>query len=411
MSDHGSHPRWGQPLTGLIATASLIIFALITWYIFGSPQGIFKCYEHPILEFLAMIVLVGVWQHIIFGDWPFTKLKPLKRAIVETGVSIVMAYVIIYGIFQGFLGKLILPLWSVEALVQRGIAEEVAKEYTGGAITMFVLIGFFTYAFWSILFHKWPWAGKLTQPALGLAEWGLTTVVTLLAYGTLIYPFYVSVVLKQPIAAAVPWWGVIDGISHLNYIVGIWEWMIIYLFMTANIWSGKPFHLAKKQPWIGLVALVSIILMSYLTVKILLFGMGAVWGAVDPKASDGPASLVWRYYHTATMAGFTLSPFLIWSYYFDNWPQKWGSVVGWIVRTVGVFAIGVAHYFIYYAVCLPMLGLKPELSNHANKPLVWIFWAAMMIVLNAWFMGKGPFYTATAESVNISKSKGVTNAK
>ncbi|EHQ89499.1 hypothetical protein [Desulfosporosinus youngiae] len=408
MSNHASHPRWGQPLTGLIATASIGIFSLITWYIFGSPQGIFKYYEHPILEFLAWMVLIGVWQHILFGNWPIAKLEPVKRGIVMLGINIAATYIIIYGVFQGFLGKLILPLWSVEALTVRGITEEVAREYTGGALTMFVLIGFFTYMFWTILFKKWPWGGKLTQPALGLAEWGITTVVTLLAYGTLIYPFYVSVVLKQPLAAAAPWWGGIDGVAHLNYVVAIWQWMAMYLLMTANIWSGKPFHLIKKQPWSGLVGLVSLIAIAYLTVKILMFGMGAVWGAVNPQASDGPASLVWRYYHIASMAGFTLFPFLIWNHYFDNWPQKWGSAVGWIVRTVIVFALAAVQYFVYYMVCLPLLGLMPELSNHANKPLVWLFWVAIPVVFNVWFMGKVPFYKSTSEQVNLAESKGVS---
>jgi len=380
-----------------VASASFLLIALITWFIFASPEGIFKFYEHPIIEFLAMMILVGVWQHLIFGNWPLEKLEPVTRGIVMTGVNIVASYVMVYGIFQGFLGKVILPLWSVEALVARGLTEELAIEYAGGAITLFVLIGFVTYTFWTILFKKWPWGGNLTQPALGLAEWGLTTVITLLAYGMLIYPFYVAVALKQPLAAAAPWWEVIDGVPHVYYVIGIWEWMVVYLFMTANVWSGKPFHLVRKQPWSGLVAIVSIIVMSYVTVKIAMLGLGAVWGAVDPQSADGPTSLTWRYYHTASIAGFTLFPFLVWNHYFDNWPQKWGSVVGWIVRTVIVVALAAAAYFVYYMVCLPLLGLKPELSNLVNKPLVWCFWAIIPLLFNEWFMEKVPFYRSTAE--------------
>lgn len=411
MSEQNSHARWGQPLTGIIATVSFFLIALITWFIFASPQGIFKFYEHPMIEFLAWMILFGAWQHIVFGNWPFEKLKPVTRGIVMTGVNIVASYVIIYGVFQGFLGKVILPLWSVHALEARGLSEELAKEYAGGAIVMFVLMGFVTYTFWSILFKKWPWGGKLTQPALGLAEWGLTTVITLLAYGMLIYPFYVAVVFKQPLAAQAPWWGIIDGVSHLNYVVGIWEWMVVYLFMTANVWSGKPFHLVKKQPWSGLFGLVSIIIMAYVTVKILMLGMGAVWGAVDPKSADGPTSLAWRYYHTASIAGFTLFPFLVWNHYFGNWPQKWGSVVGWFIRTIIVFALGAAQYLAYYMVCLPFFGLKPELSNHVNKPLVWLFWSIIPLLFNDWFMEKVPFFKSTAQPINVGDSKSVSNSK
>ncbi|MBP1759706.1 MAG: hypothetical protein H6Q63_623, partial [Firmicutes bacterium] len=82
MSDHGSKPRWGQPLTGIISTIVLLLIALVTWYIFASPQGIFKFYEHPILAFLAWMILVGLWQHMLFGDWPFAGIKnPLARGI------------------------------------------------------------------------------------------------------------------------------------------------------------------------------------------------------------------------------------------------------------------------------------------------------------------------------------------
>jgi hypothetical protein len=411
MSDHETQARWGQPMTGLIATASFFLIALITWFIFASPQGIFKYYEHPMIEFLAWMILFGAWQHIIFGNWPFEKLKPLTRGFVMIVINIVATYIIVYGIFQGFLGKVILPLWSVHALEARGLSEELAREYAGGAIVMFVLMGFVTYTFWSILFKKWPWGGKLTQPSLGLAEWGLTTVITLLAYGMLIYPFYVAVVFKQPLAAQAPWWGIIDGVSHLNYVVGIWEWMVVYLFMTANVWSGKPFHLVKKQPWSGLFGIVSIIIMAYVTVKILMLGMGAVWGAVDPKSADGPTSLAWRYYHTASIAGFTLFPFLVWNHYFGNWPQKWGSVVGWFVRTGIVFVLGAAQYFAYYKICLPVFGLKPELSNHINKPLVWLFWSIIPLLFNDWFMEKVPFFKSTAQTVNVSESKSISNAK
>lgn len=405
MSDHGSKARWGQPLTGIIATVSFLLIALITWFIFASPAGIFKYYEHPMLEFLAWMLLVGIWQHIMFGDWPFAKLKPLTRGIVEICVNVAVVYFIIYGIFQGFLGKLILPLWSVDALVAGGLSPEHAKEYVGGALTMFVLIGFVTYAFWTILFKKWPWGDKLTQPALGFAEWGITTVITLFAYGILIYPFYVHVALNQPLAAAAPWWGAIDGVSHLNYVIGIWEWMVVYLFMTANVWSGKPWHLVKKQPWSGLFGIVSIIILAYLSVKVTMFGMDAVWGAVDPKATDGPASLAWRYYNSATLAGFTLFPFLIWNHYFDNWPQKMGSVASWFIRTGIVFVLAIIQFFIYYSVCLPLLGLKPEFSNHVNKPLVWLFWAIIPLLFNDWFMAKVPFYKSGGEDVKVSGGK------
>jgi amino acid transporter, AAT family len=52
----------------------------------------------------------------------------------------------------------------------------------------------------------------------------------------------------------------------------------------------------------------------------------------------------------------------------------------------------------------PLLGLKPELSNHINKPLVWLFWAIIPLLFNDWFMGKFPFYTSRDQSSKVSTS-------
>lgn len=337
------------------------------------------------------MILIGLWQTIIFDNWPFQKIAPVTRGIVQIVLNVIMTYFVIYGIFEGFLGKTVLPLWSFDQLVLRGIPVETARDLTGGSITMFVLIGSFTYAFWTIAFQR-PWGGQLTKPALGLAEWGWTTTITIITYRLVIYPFYVGVALKSPMAASPTWWTGIDGVSYLYWAIGIWEWTIVYLFMTASTWAGKSWDLVKKQPWRGIVTVLGIFILSYITVKVLLVGMDGVWGAVNPKVGDGPTSLAWRYYHCASIGGFTLFPFLIWNHYFDNWPQKWGAVAGRLIRTVGVILIATVGYFLYYALSESIFGLKPTLSNSVNKPLVWLFWAIIPLLFNDWFMEKVPFF-------------------
>lgn len=216
--------------------------------------------------------------------------------------------------------------------------EALWESTVGSALTLIVLTGFFTYAFWTIAFQKWLFAGKLEQPALGVAEWSLTTVVTGLVYGLVFVPFFMMA-LKNPLGGTV-WWESFAGTKHVNYVIGIYEWMIVYLFMTVNIWEGKPWHLVRKQPLRGIVATVGIFLMAFATMKGLMAVMTVLYGPADPALSDGIGSLSYRYYHTASIAGFTLFPFLIWNHYFDNWPKQFGSVAGWLIRTVGVFAAG-----------------------------------------------------------------------
>ncbi|MGB9802210.1 hypothetical protein [Desulfofundulus sp.] len=420
MAGHGK-PRWGQPLTGIVALITFTVVALVVWWIFVDPRGPFHTYEQPFLAFMAWMILVGLWQHLLFGDYPFQSLTPPKRLLVETIINLVAVWFIINVVFGQFLGKLSMPFWSSEALHQSlpKLDHHHINEVVGAALTLFVLIGFFTYAFWTIAFQKWPFAG-MKQPALGLAEWSLCTVVTVILFGILIFPHFATYLVSKEFFGETIWWkglsSVIAGPSAtVNFNIGWYEWCIVYLFMTANVWEGKPWDIVKSQPWRGIFATVSIFVLALLTVKVLMAVMASMYGPVDPLAKDGIESLDYRYYHTATLAGFTLIPFLIWNHYFDNWPKQWGVVAGWFIRTIGVFAAAAIIGVIYYKVCEPVLGLPSVLANtpveyHGmhlnNKPLVWLFWWIIPVLWNDWFAQKWPFYVEEGHHMEHQKDKG-----
>ncbi len=61
-------PRWGQPLTGIGANATFLLVALVTWFIFSDPRGPIKWFPYPFVMYLAVMILVGLWQHMIFQD-------------------------------------------------------------------------------------------------------------------------------------------------------------------------------------------------------------------------------------------------------------------------------------------------------------------------------------------------------
>ena len=75
-------PRWGQPLTGIISLAVFSVIAWITWFIFSDPRGPIGWFPYPFVMYLAMIILVGLWQHMFLGDWPFQKMKQPLRGIL-----------------------------------------------------------------------------------------------------------------------------------------------------------------------------------------------------------------------------------------------------------------------------------------------------------------------------------------
>ena len=61
-------PRWGQPLTGIISFVVFTAIALVTWFLFSDPRGPVGWFPYPFVMYLAMMILVGLWQHMFLGD-------------------------------------------------------------------------------------------------------------------------------------------------------------------------------------------------------------------------------------------------------------------------------------------------------------------------------------------------------
>ncbi|NPV92497.1 MAG: hypothetical protein HPY50_17165 [Firmicutes bacterium] len=473
---HAIKPRWGQPMTGILAFIVFTAVAWITWFIFADPaKGVFRLYEQPFTAFLAVMIVVGVWQHIIFGDWPFQGLKPLQRGIAMTVTNLVITWLLIYVIFEAM--GAILPFWSTETLLgmklemveaaklpapSGEILEEMhhmAMDVKMAAVTFWVVTGFVTYPFWSIMWQKWPFGGKLPQPASGICEWCITTVITMVVYGLLVVPHFgnaaVPAYLKSAFTldpayasytkAAADMLGTFGytgfapiwyadwapfGAKNYLYIFGLYEWIVIILFLAANTWQGWPWNYVKTQPLRGLVGSVGMVLVAYIALQVTLKLMESQWGAIPwdaaytgADAKEKGVAMTWgfRYYHAASIAGYTIIPFLMWHHYFDDFPNQPGMWnAGWWIRFVGVFALAAVYGAVWYKISYPLFGLigtlntagptlqqMHELVPHGaplgtafqvmNKPLPWIFWWIIPLLFNEWFMHKWPFYVEEHE--------------
>ena len=173
--------RWGQPLTGIISLVAFTLIAWITWYIFSDPRGPIKMFPYPFVMYLAMMILVGLWQHMFLGDWPFEKLPQPTRGIVQTILNLFIVWFVIHIVFYKILGLgfNFLSQSNLEAMAAAGQAGKLdlatmqAKHFAESAVVCFVLIGFYSYPFVTILFGKWPVRpSDLPQPQAGLAEIG-----------------------------------------------------------------------------------------------------------------------------------------------------------------------------------------------------------------------------------------------
>jgi AAT family amino acid transporter len=377
--------------------------------------------------YLAMMILVGLWQHMFLGDWPFQKLSQPARGIVETIVNLVIVWFVIHVVFyrilglgftffsQPFLeqlaaaGQTVMPEGVAKTLTLDALVNPAAR-FAERAVVTYVLIGFFSYPFVTILFGKWPIRpSDMQQPQAGFAEIGWCSMLTLFFYTILIVPFWgllYGVMFGKSFALGLPWWGGIAGTKHVHWVFGWWEWMIIVLFMTPNVWRMKPWSLIKlPQPWKGIVSFVINVILGYI-LALLCVKLAQAWLPMEdithhlPAGDQGnPTRMLW--YHAAEIAGFTLIPFLAWHHYFDDMcpmadVDSWGAF--WF-RTIGVIIVLCAiNYFIFYYINFGGWGLgNPHMHTLAERfihgeSLIWNFWWIIPLLWNEWFFHKWPFY-------------------
>ena len=87
--------RWGQPTTGIISLAAFTVIAWGLWYMFSDPRGPVGSFPYPFVLYLAMMILVGLWQHMFLGDWPFENMPQPGRGIIQTIVNLILVFVLI----------------------------------------------------------------------------------------------------------------------------------------------------------------------------------------------------------------------------------------------------------------------------------------------------------------------------
>ena len=419
-------PRWGQPVTGIVSFFVFFFVAWFIWYLFSDPRGPVGSFPYPFVLYLAMMILVGLWQHMFMGDWPFQNLPQPARGIVETIFNLILVWFVIHVVFYRILGlgfnflseanlewlaaagKTVMPAGVAATLTLQTLINPAAH-FGERAVVTFVLIGFFSYPYTTILFGKWPIRpSDLQQPEAGLAELGWCTMLTMFYFTILIVPFWgliYGVLFGKSYALGLPWWTSLAGTAHVHWVFGWWEWCIIVLFMTPNVWRMKPWSALKlPQPWKGFISLILTFCLGYL-LALLCVKLAPAWLNLEEvikalAASDkgNPTRFLW--YHAAEIAGFALIPFLIWHHFFDDLApgsdlDSWGSF--WF-RTVGVGVLLVLNYIFYYYLNFGHWGLGIHHMAHGiaervvgGESLIWNFWWIIPLLWNEWFFHKWPF--------------------
>jgi AAT family amino acid transporter len=392
-------PRWGQPMTGIIANIAFFLIAWGTWYIFSDSRGPVGWFPYPFVMFLAIMILVGLWQHMFLGDWPFQTMSQPAKGVTMTIVNLVLTWFVIDVIFYRILGIgfNFMSYYGLVAAGSKGLFAQVA-------IVGFVLMGFYLYPVGTIFFGKWPIRpSNLEQPAAGFAEIGTQSMLELFGYVILVVPFF-GLLFKGP-ALNPPWWVGIGGTGHIHWVFGWWEWAIIILFMFPNVWRMKPFGLINlPQPAKGFVYMALSFVGAYILFLICvaivpLWTQDTIKMLMDTKGAGEVSRFLAL--HSAEIAGMTLIPFLAWHHYFDDLAgvKDVDSWAGFWIRTIGVLVLAAVIYWIFYYGNFGHWGLgnhhmAGDLSHRFahGESLVWNFWWIVPLLWNEWFFHKWPFY-------------------
>ncbi len=428
MDAQALKPRWGQPLTGIIAFLSLSIITWIIWYIFSDLRGPFHYFPYPFMMYIGMMIIVGLWQHVSFTNWPFMGLSRPVRGIVMTALNIFISWFTINVVFYKILGLgfNFLSEPNLEALAAAGKTTMPAGAgatltlqaltnpeflFAQRAVICFVLIGFLTYGLAAVLFEKWPlYPSNLQQPEAGILEMAWSTTITLFFFVALIVPFWgliFGVVFGKSYALNTPWWGGIAGTTHLSWVVGFWQWMIVIQYLTVQVWRGKPWSAIKlPQPWKGIVSFIGVFVISYALAVIctkiapLWLNMEEIKKHLPPTEAGNPARFLWQ--HTSEIAAFALLWGIVWTNFFDDMvpmadKDSWGAF--WF-RTIGVFILTLLAYLFYYVVNWGLWGagnhhMAGDMAEKAlhGESIVWSVWWLIPFLFSTWFFEKWPFYT------------------
>lgn len=393
-------PRWSTWTSGLVNLIVLAVTTFVLWWVFFSNSGVFKLYT-PLLGFSMVIwmLLIIMWQAEFFDYWPFSNRflassHPLKKGGILTGTTILLYLVIIFGVLFFIIGKYGVTYFNWTSLTKYGeLGQDVmsTRETTSWSficlsvpflwITTVLLVG--------VGKGIWP---KDPQPGQGLANWLLMAMLSIPLFLVFFHPHIGSMFYPAQIYTAVPpWWKEIAHTNSAEYGLGILFCTVIVIFVTLQLWEGRPWTLVEKQPWRILFLLVGGLVLGFIFFKVQLFIMDYLWDEAY-IGGQNDANFGWRYSHTVTMGNFMLVPAIILNTYFGQGFAKMGLWAKGLLTTGISIVAGLIFAWCYYAWAPSLLGVCCGVSHPSENPSAFLVLIIVLLNIQDYFMDRWPGY-------------------
>ena len=393
-------PRWGVWFSGLVNLVVLAITSVILWWVFFSNSGVFKLYT-PLLGFSLVIwvLLIIMWHVEFFAYWPFSRRTldnshPLKKGTLFTGTTLFLYLLLIFGILFFIIGKYGVTYFNWNSLTTYGqLGQDVmsTRETTSWAficlsvpflwLTTVMLVG--------VGKDVWP---DVPQPGQGLANWLLMAMLSIPLFLIFFHPHIGSMFYPAQIYTAVPpWWKQIAHTNSAEYGLGILFCTVIVVFITQQLWGGRPWTLVSKQPWRVLFVLLGGLVLGFLFFRIQLYIMDYLWDEAY-IGGQNDANFGWRYSHTVTMGNFILVPAIIINTYFGAAFSRMKLWIRGIVTTIIAILAGLVFAWCYYAWAPLLLGVCSGISHPSENPSAFLVLIIVLLNIHDYFMDRWPGY-------------------
>jgi len=393
-------PRWNIWASGVANLLVLTITAFVVWWIFFSNSGIFKLYT-PLLGFSMVIwlLLIILWHVEFFDYYPFTNhylysSPPLVKGGLFTGTTLCLYLALIFGILFFIIGRYGVTYFNWNSLTTYGqLGQDVmsTRETTSWSfICLSVPFLWLTTVFIAGV-GKDIWPDAL-QPTQGLANWLLMAMLSIPLFLVFFHPHIGSMFYPAQIYTAVPpWWKAFANTNSAEYGLGILFCTVIVIFITLQLWEGRPWTLIKKQPWRVLLVLFGGLALGFFFFKIQLSVMDYLWDEAY-IGGQNDANFGWRYSHTVTMGNFILVPAIILNTYFDKAFSGMSLVLkGLISTSIAIFA-GLLFAWCYYAWAPLLLGVSQGVSHPSENPSAFLVMIIVLLTIHDYFMDRWPGY-------------------
>lgn len=388
--------RWRKPWPQIVNFLFVAAIFYATWWIFMDPRGALRLYTPQVgYMYTRWVLIIAIWMVYIFHYYPFKrvfleKTHPVLKGIILTAVMAGVLLIVIRGFFFGFLGNLGISYFNPERLMEYGIPQFFALEYSSLACLMFAALASWLSPAWPVSFENRPWQ-KLKQPALGLTLLAVTFLIATIIYlvtmhshmAILFYPW------QQYTAVTPPWWmdfaGTVSGNFHIAWIMCC----TVVVWLVETIWNRWPFSEIKKPGLRGVVTFFGIILIAFTMAFGFYFAQELSFGPaiMGDRHIDDPG---WRWLHVGEMAVFFLIPAMFINFYCDNWPKKFSKPTNWTIRTIVTAVLGIVVYYLYYKTGHLFLGVQQDMAHAQQYPMVPTIWFINMMLINYWFMDAWP---------------------